>query len=156
MIRLYRPLLMLMMAALSASTAAAQSPSGSQKNAAEPTQKVTATPAAQPSSADASVPEDFPPVSLLDAIREGRVAVETEGREDGRVTISVRNRGKKTLRVVLPPGLVAQSATGQMGGMMGGMGGGMGGMGGMGGGMGGMGGGMGGMGGGMGGLPPPR
>ncbi|MGP0069649.1 MAG: hypothetical protein ACLQGP_39365 [Isosphaeraceae bacterium] len=59
----------------------------------------------------------------------------------------------------MPPGIVAQSATGQFGGMgggMGGMGGGMGGMGmgGMGGGMGGMGGGMGGMGRSSGTMPP--
>ncbi len=80
------------------------------------------------------------------------MSVETEGRGDGRMTISVTNRTKRQLRVVLPPGLIAQGATGQFGGM-GGMGGGMGGMmGGMGGGMGGMGGGMGGMGGGMGGM----
>ena len=72
-----------------------------------------------------------------------------EGRGDGRMTVSVTNRTKRQLRVVLPPGLIAQGATGQFGGM-GGMGGGMGGMmGGMGGGMGGM---MGGMGGGMGGM----
>ena len=74
------------------------------------------------------------------------------------MTLSLTNRTRRQLRVVLPPGIIAQSATGQFGGMggmgggmMGGMGGGM--MGGMGGGMmGGMGGGMmGGMGGGMGG-----
>ena len=84
-------------------------------------------------------------VSILDAAREGLVSVKAEGREDGRMTVSVTNRTSRPLRVVLPPGLIAQSATGQFGGM-GGMGGGMGGMGG---GMGGMGGGMGGMGGGM-------
>src|SRR5271157_5716814 len=84
------------------------------------------------------------------------------------MTVSVTNNTKKQLRVVLPPGIIAQGATGQFGGM-GGMGGGMGGMGGgmmggmaggmgrggvagigiMGRGIGGMGGGMGGMGGGM-------
>ena len=82
------------------------------------------------------------------------MSVQAEGRSDGRITVSVTNRTHKPLRVVLPPGIIAQSATGQMGGMMGGMGGGgMGGMGGMGGGGmgGGMGGGSGGMGGGMGG-----
>src|SRR5262249_19611386 len=89
--------------------------------------------------------------NLLDAMRDGLVAVKAEGIGDGRMTLSVTNRTSRPLRVVLPPGIVAQGATGQMGGM-GGMGGGMGGMGGgmMGGGMGGMGGGMGGMGGGMG------
>ena len=90
--------------------------------------------------------DDLPPISLLDALRKGEVAVRTEGRDDGRVNVSVTNKTRKKLRVVLPPGMIAQTATGQMGGMMGGMGGGgMGGMGGMGGGMrGGMGGGMGG------------
>ena len=94
-------------------------------------------------------------MSLLDAMRKGVVSVKAEGIGDGRMTLSVTNRSKRKLRVVLPPGIIAQSATGQFGGM-GGMGGGMGGMGGgmggMGGGMGGMGGGMGGMGGGMGGM----
>ena len=90
----------------------------------------------------------------MEAARSGQISIKAEGRDDGRMTVSVTNRTHHQLRVVLPPGLIAQGATGQFGGM-GGMGGGMGGMGGgmggMGGGMGGMGGGMGGMGGGMGG-----
>jgi hypothetical protein len=99
-------------------------------------------------------------VNLLDATRDGQVTINAEGRGDGRMTLSLTNNTRRRLRVVLPPGIIAQGATGQFGGMggmgggMGGMGGGMGGMmGGMGGGMGGgmMGGGMGGMGGGMGG-----
>jgi hypothetical protein len=125
-----------------------------------------------PAAASATKPDESPPeISLLDAVRKGQVAVQAEGIGDGRMTVSVTNRTRKPLRVVLPPGIVAQGATGQFGGMggmggggmggMGGMGGGMGGMGGMGGGMGGMGGmggGMGGMGGGMrggGGTMPP-
>ena len=118
--------------------------------------------------------EEVPAVNLLEALRRGTVSVDAEGSGDGRMTLSVTNRTKRQLRVVLPPGLIASGATGQFGGFggmggmsgmggyggmgMGGMGmGGMGmggmGMGGMGGmGMGGMGGmGMGGMGGGMGG-----
>ncbi|WP_406696570.1 hypothetical protein V5E97_36860 [Singulisphaera sp. Ch08] len=91
------------------------------------------------------------PVDLLTALRQGDVSVDAEGSGDGRMTLSLTNKTKRKLRVVLPPGLIASGATGQFGGM-GGMGGGMGGMGGMGGGMGGMGGGMGGMGGGMGGM----
>jgi hypothetical protein len=95
----------------------------------------------------------LPPVSLLDAMREGKVEVSATGIGDGRMTLSVTNRTRGKLRVVLPPGLIASGASGQFGGM-GGMGGGMGRMGGMGGmgmgGMGGMRGGMGGMGGGMG------
>ena len=105
--------------------------------------------AKQPATDDENIPTYY----LLDAMNQGLVGVEASGRGDGRMTVSVTNNTKKQLRVVLPPGLIAQGATGQFGGM-GGMGGGMGGMGGgmggMGGGMGGMGGGMGGMGGGMG------
>ena len=94
---------------------------------------------------------DSPAIDLLDALHDGLVSVRAEGIGDGRLTMSLTNRTRRRLRVVLPPGIVAQGATGQMGGMMGGMGGGMGGMGG---GMGGMGGGMGGgmMGGGT--MPP--
>src|SRR5262249_36762770 len=69
----------------------------------------------------------LPALNLLDAVKHGQVAVEVQGRNDGRVTVSVTNRTRKPLRVVLPPGIIAQGATGQMGGMMGGMGGGMGG-----------------------------
>ena len=89
-----------------------------------------------------------PEINLLDAARDGQVSITAEGRGDGRMTLSLTNRTRQQLRVVLPPGIIAQGTTGQFGGM-GGMGGGMGGMGGMGGGMGGMGGGgmMGGMGG---------
>ena len=97
-----------------------------------------------PTSAEA----ELPTYNLLDAMRDGLVDVDAEGRGDGRMTMSVTNTSSRKLRVVLPPGLVAQGAAGQMMGGMGGMGGGMGG-GMMGGGM--MGGGMGGMGGGMGG-----
>ena len=48
---------------------------------------------------------------------------------DGRMTMTVTNRTRRQLRVVLPPGIIAQGATGQFGGMGGGgggMGGGMG------------------------------
>jgi hypothetical protein len=102
--------------------------------------------------ASASSDQDIPELNLLDAVRDGLVAVEAEGKGDGRMTMTITNRTRRQLRVVLPPGIIAQGATGQFGGMGGGgMGGGGMGGGGMGGGMGGMGGGMGGMGGGMGG-----
>jgi len=81
-------------------------------------------------------------LNLLDAMRGGLVAVKAEGIGDGRMTMAVTNRTTRPLRVILPPGIVVQGATGQMGGMGGG---------GMGGGMGGMGGGPGGMTGGRGG-----
>src|SRR5262245_56886286 len=97
--------------------------------------------------------QDPPEVNLLEAMRQGEISVQAEGMDDGRMKMSLTNRTRRPLRVVLPPGVIAQGATGQFGGMggmgggMGGMGGGMGGMGGGMGGMGGMGGGMGGMGG---------
>lgn len=72
---------------------------------------------------------EIPTYDLLKAMSEGIVAVDAEGRSDGRMTVSVTNNTKRRLRVVLPPGLIAQGTAGQMGGM-GGMGGGMGGMGG--------------------------
>ena len=75
--------------------------------------------------------ENIPTYNLLEAMSQGLVGVEASGRGDGRMTVSVTNNTKKQLRVVLPPGIIAQGATGQFGGM----GGGMGGMGGMGGGM---------------------
>ena len=99
---------------------------------------------------DAQVPE----MNLLDAMRDGLVGVKAEGTGDGRMTLSLTNKSKRQLRIVLPPGIIAQGATGQFGGMGGMGGGGMGGGGMGGGGMGGggMGGGMGGGGGGMGGM----
>ncbi len=97
---------------------------------------------------------EIPKIDLFEGLRARKLAVKAEGTGTGEMTLTISNRTSHALRVVLPPGLVASSATAQMGGMggmMGGMGGGMMG-GGMGGGMmGGMGGGMmGGMGGGMG------
>ena len=61
-----------------------------------------------------------PGISLLDAARSGAVAVSAEANGDGRMTIKVANQTNKKLKVVLPPGLIATSATGQMGGGMGG------------------------------------
>ena len=72
--------------------------------------------------ADAKTDQNIPEIDLLEASRKGLVSVEAEGRGDGRMTISVTNRTNRPLRVVLPPGIIAQSATGQFGGM-GGMGG---------------------------------
>ena len=120
------------------------------------------TPPSDSKSAVANKDKSVPTYDLLAAAKQGLVTVKAEGLGDGRMTLSVHNRTKKELRVVLPPGLIASGASGQFGGMGGMGGGGMGGGGmggggmgggGMGGGMGGggMGGGMGGGGGGMGG-----
>ena len=105
---------------------------------------------AQDSPRDAAkAPEapEAPAVDLLEGLRDGRLGVEAKGGDKGQMTVTVKNLTRKPLRVVLPPGLVAQGAVGQFGG--GGMGGGGGGMGG-----GGMGGGMGGGGMGGGGTMP--
>src|SRR5437762_1285102 len=69
--------------------------------------------------------QDPPELNLLDARRQGVVSVKAEGRGGGRMTVSVTNRTNRPLRVVLPPGIVARGATGEMGGMGGMMGGGM-------------------------------
>jgi len=120
------------------SAAPARSPSAP-RHRARPTHRTQAKSAAD----EKATPEaDIPNVNLLEGLRAGDLFVEAEGTGDGRMTLSVTNRTRKPLQVVLPPGLIATGMSGQFGGM-GGMGGGMGGMGG---GMGGMGGGMGGMG----------
>jgi hypothetical protein len=97
--------------------------------------------------------QDVPETNLLDAVRDGLVAVDAEGRADGRMTMSITNKTRRQLRVVLPPGIIAQGATGQFGGIGGGGGGGLGGGGIGGGGLGGGGLGGGGGGGGGGGMP---
>src|SRR5277367_1457029 len=51
--------------------------------------------------------QDIPEYDLLDAVRQGLVGVEAEGRGDGRMTMSVTNKTKRQLSVVLPPGIVA-------------------------------------------------
>ena len=91
--------------------------------------------------------QDVPETNLLDAVRDGLVTVDAEGRADGRMTMTITNITRRQLRVVLPPGIIAQGATGQFGGLGGGGGGGFGGGGLGGGGLGGGGGGMPGMGG---------
>src|SRR4030088_3049651 len=50
-------------------------------------------------------------VDLLAAVRNGDVSVDAEGSGDGRMTLSVTNKTKRKLRVVLPPGLIASGAT---------------------------------------------
>ena len=110
----------------------------------------TRTLADEPATTETAKPDDRGrPHQPLRRPPQGDISVKAEGSGDGRMTLSLTNRTKRHLRVVLPPGLIASGVTGQFGGMGGGGmgGGGMGGMGG--GGMGGMGGGMGG--GGMGG-----
>ena len=71
-------------------------------------------------------------VDLLAAARAGTIDVIAQGRDDGRISLSVTNRGNVPLKVVLPAGLIASGATGQFAGM-GGVGGGIGGIGGLGG-----------------------
>ena len=68
--------------------------------------------------------QEVPETNLLDAVRDGLVAVDAEGRADGRMTMTITNKTRRQLRVVLPPGIIAQGATGQFGGIGGGGGGG--------------------------------
>ena len=65
-----------------------------------------------------SIPEEkgVTTYDLFDAAKKGLVTVSAEGIGDGRMTLSVHNRTKKQLRVVLPPGLIASGASGQFGG----------------------------------------
>ncbi|MHC5543638.1 hypothetical protein ACYOEI_35890, partial [Singulisphaera rosea] len=67
-----------------------------------------------------AVKDEAPAVNLLEALRDRSIGVKAEGTGDGRMTLSVTNNTKRPLRVVLPPGLIATSATGQFGGMGGG------------------------------------
>src|SRR5262249_10175424 len=57
--------------------------------------------------------QEPPEVNLLEAMRQGAVSVQAEGLGDGRMKMSLTNRTSRPLRVVLPPGVVAQGATGQ-------------------------------------------
>ncbi len=52
--------------------------------------------------------KNVPEINLLDAMRDGLVSVKAEGIGDGRMTMSVTNHTKRQLRVVLPPGIIAQ------------------------------------------------
>ncbi|WZO97442.1 hypothetical protein EP7_004476 [Isosphaeraceae bacterium EP7] len=61
-------------------------------------------------------------VDILKARKSGELQVEVRGQGEGQVKLSVKNLGTRRLNVVLPPGLVAASSTGQ-GGMPGGGGG---------------------------------
>jgi len=63
-------------------------------------------------------------VKVLDAEKAGTISVEVRGQGQDRVRVAIRNTSAKRLNVVLPPGLVASSATGQPGGGAGGGGGG--------------------------------
>jgi len=53
-------------------------------------------------------------VSLPDGERTGQIAVKAEGLGDGRMAVSVENKSRKRLRVILPPSLVAVGATGAL------------------------------------------
>jgi hypothetical protein len=61
-------------------------------------------------------------VKVLEAEKAGTLAVEVRGQGQDRVRVTLKNNSAKRLNVVLPPGLVASSATGQ--GAAGGAGGG--------------------------------
>ena len=52
-------------------------------------------------------------VKILEARTSGDLALDVRGQGQDRVRFAIRNRSAKRLNVVLPPGLVAASATGQ-------------------------------------------
>jgi hypothetical protein len=92
-------------------------------------------PALEPSPRAAEPPVS--PLDLFDGLRSGALAATAEGSGDGRMILSVTNRSRRPLRILLPPGLIASGASGQFGGGGfggGGLGGGLGGGGGIGGG----------------------
>src|SRR5262245_10556367 len=60
--------------------------------------------------------KSVPAVGLFDGLRQGDLAARAEGSGDGRMVLSVTNRSSRSLRVVLPPGLIASGTTGQFGG----------------------------------------
>jgi hypothetical protein len=72
--------------------------------------------------ARAGEPEPPPPqtvsetVRILEAQKAGDLKVEVRGHGQDRVRISLKNATEKRLNVVLPPGLVAASSTGQAAG----------------------------------------
>jgi hypothetical protein len=53
-------------------------------------------------------------VGILDAQKSGEVKLKLRGQGEDRVRFSVQNTSTKRLRVILPPGLVAANATGQL------------------------------------------
>jgi hypothetical protein len=59
-------------------------------------------------------------VQILDAREDGSIDLKLQGHGADKVRVVMRNITKKRLRVVLPPGLVASSATAQPGGGLGG------------------------------------
>ncbi|SIO02028.1 hypothetical protein SAMN05444166_2067 [Singulisphaera sp. GP187] len=67
----------------------------------------------EPSPAAGTVTET---VRVLDARQAGDIELEVRGQGQDRVRFAIRNTSAKRLNVVLPPGLVAASATGQRGG----------------------------------------
>ncbi|MGE3821925.1 MAG: hypothetical protein AB7I30_21135, partial [Isosphaeraceae bacterium] len=58
--------------------------------------------------------DEVPTYNLLEAMDKGLVTVAAEGDGRGRMTLAVRNKSRDPLRVVLPPGLIASGASGQM------------------------------------------
>src|SRR5689334_18568502 len=60
--------------------------------------------------------QSAPSVGLFDGLRQGTLSVSAEGSGDGTMTVSVRNRSTRSLRVVLPAGLLASGVSGQFGG----------------------------------------
>lgn len=64
---------------------------------------------------DAATAPETETVQILDAAKSGDLSVTVRGAGDTRVKFTIQNKTSKRLNVVIPPGLVAASATGQGG-----------------------------------------
>ena len=62
---------------------------------------------------DAPAPAETETVQILDAAKSGDLNVTVRGAGESRVKFTIQNKTSKRLNVVIPPGLVAASATGQ-------------------------------------------
>ncbi len=80
----------------------------------------------EPADPPPSAPEaNTESVTILDAQKRGLIEIDARGAGEERVRIAVRNRSERRLHVLIPPGMVASSATAQAaGGAAGGAGGG--------------------------------
>jgi hypothetical protein len=71
-------------------------------------------PAAEPSEPMPGAEADTHVVGILDAQKSGELAVKVRGQGEAKVHFTLENTSARRLNVVLPPGLVAASTTGQL------------------------------------------
>src|SRR5689334_17251730 len=86
----------------------------------KPARNHDASPSASTTSEEKADDEkELSTIDVLAGLRSGQLSGSAEGTGDGRMTLSLKNRTDRKLRVVLPPGLIVSGATGQFGGGMG-------------------------------------